>query len=71
VTAEEHSIIGGLGGAIAETLGEHRPTLMRRLGLKDTFGESASNADLLDRFGLSPDRVADEVAAFVATNPQR
>jgi transketolase len=71
VTVEEHSIIGGLGGAIAETLGEHRPTLMRRLGLKDTFGESASNADLLDRFGLSPDRVADEVAAFVATNPQR
>jgi transketolase len=71
VTIEEHSVIGGLGGAVAETLGEHRPTAMKRLGLQDTFGESASNADLLDRFGLSPERVAEQVSAFLATAPHR
>ena len=41
VTAEEHTILGGLGGAVAEVLGEHRPTLMRRVGIDDVFGESA------------------------------
>ena len=48
VTAEEHSVIGGLGGAVAETLAEERPTLMRRIGLRDVFAESAPNAPLLD-----------------------
>jgi transketolase len=65
VTIEEHTVIGGLGGAIAETLGEHRPTSVRRLGIQDVFGESASNADLLDRFGLSAERVAEQVAVLV------
>ncbi len=71
VTVEEHSVIGGLGGAVAETLGEHWPTTMKRLGLQDVFGESASNADLLDRFGLSPKRVAEQVSAFLDTAPHR
>ena len=71
VTVEEHSIIGGLGGAVAETLGEHRPTAMKRLGLQDTFGESASNAELLDRFGLSSNRVAEQVTAFLAQRARR
>jgi len=71
VTVEEHSVIGGLGGAVAETLGEHRPTRVTRLGLQDTFGESASNADLLDRFGLSAERVAEQVTAILARAPHR
>ncbi|GAC1523079.1 MAG: transketolase family protein [Chloroflexota bacterium] len=58
VTAEDHSIIGGLGGAVAETLGEHRPTLMRRVGWKDVFGESGPNDQLLDKYGLSARHVA-------------
>ena len=68
ITVEEHSVIGGLGGAIAEVLGEHRPTRIHRLGLLDTFGESGSNADLLERYGLSAARVADGVADLVAAN---
>ncbi len=64
VTVEEHTVIGGLGGAIAETLSEHRPTVVRRLGLQDVFGESASNDDLLDLYGLSATRVAEQVAAL-------
>jgi transketolase len=71
VTVEEHSVIGGLGGAVAETLGEHRPTIMKRLGLQDMFGESASNAELLDRFGLSSERVAEQVSAVLAQRLRR
>ena len=61
VTIEEHSIIGGLGGAVAETLSARRPTLVTRLGLPDIYTESAPNAALLDRYGLSAERVAERV----------
>ncbi|MFT5090270.1 MAG: transketolase [Candidatus Latescibacterota bacterium] len=57
VTAEDHTIIGGLGGAIAEVLGELQPTRMRRVGIRDTFGESAPNEDLLQKYGLTPGHV--------------
>ncbi|HEY8911425.1 MAG TPA: transketolase family protein [Desulfosporosinus sp.] len=53
VTAEEHNIIGGLGGAIAEVLGEKQPTPMVRVGLKDTFGESGRPQELLEKYGLT------------------
>lgn len=57
VTAEDHNIYGGLGAAVAEVLGEHRPTLMRRVGVRDTFTETASNAELLGKYGLTPDDI--------------
>lgn len=53
VTAEEHNIIGGLGSAIAEVLGEKLPTPMVRVGLKDTFGESGPPQELLEKYGLT------------------
>lgn len=62
VTAEEHTILGGLGGLVAEILGEREPRRLIRIGIADTWGESASNAFLLDRHGLSPERVAERVA---------
>jgi transketolase len=65
ITVEEHSVIGGLGGAVAETLAEHRPTTVKRIGLQDVFGQSASNDDLLDIYGLSATRVADQVSAYL------
>lgn len=68
VTIEEHSVIGGLGGAIAETLSEHRPTRVRRIGLPDIFTESGTNAALLDLYGLSAPCVAEQVAAIVRGN---
>ena len=58
-------MIGGLGGAVSETLSEHRPTIVKRIGLQDVYGESASNSELLDLYGLSAVRVADQVQAFV------
>jgi transketolase len=53
VTAEEHNIYGGLGSAVAEVLGENSPTLMRRIGVKDTFGESGEHEELLAKYGLT------------------
>jgi len=52
VTAEEAQINGGLGGAIAELLGENCPTPMKRIGMKDHFGESGEPNELLKHFGL-------------------
>jgi len=54
VTAEEHSIIGGLGGAVAEVLGEHHPVPLKRVGIQDKFGESGKPAELLEKYGLTP-----------------
>ncbi|GAB6159306.1 transketolase family protein [Desulfotomaculum varum] len=61
VTAEEHSIIGGLGSAVAETLAEHCPVPLRRVGIKDTFGESGSPTELLQRYGLTADHIVEAV----------
>ena len=63
VTVEEHTVLGGLGGLVAEILGEREPRRLVRIGIADTWGESAPNAFLLDRHGLSPERVAERVAS--------
>ncbi len=52
VTAEEGQIIGGLGGAIAELLGENYPVPLKRIGMQDHFGESGSPEELFEHFGL-------------------
>jgi transketolase len=66
VTAEDHSILGGLGGAVAEILSEQRPTRMRRVGIRDTFGESASNDALLEKYGLTARHVATAARELLA-----
>jgi transketolase len=54
VTAEEHSIVGGLGGAVAEVLSTGRPTPLERVGIADTFARTAFDPEtLMDAFGLS------------------
>jgi transketolase len=58
VTTEDHSIIGGLGSAVAETLGEHHPTPLKRVGLMDVYGESGPNDALLEKYGLTANHVA-------------
>lgn len=65
VTAEDHSILGGLGGAVAEVLSEQEPTRMRRVGLRDTFGESAPNDALLEKYGLTAMHVAQAARALL------
>lgn len=70
VTVEEHTILGGLGGAVAEILAElgGAPPL-RRIGLQDVFGESGPNDALLDRYGLSAARVAEQVRTMADAIP--
>ena len=58
VTCEEHSILGGLGEAVAAVLGERCPTPMRRVGVRDVFGHSGPAWDLLAQFGLRADAIA-------------
>ena len=59
-------MIGGLGGAVAEALGEHRPTRIQRIGLQDVHVQSGPNDALLDIYGLSAARVADQVRALLS-----
>ena len=65
VTVEEHSIIGGLGGAVAETLGEKLPTPMLRIGIRDVFGESGPALELIKKYGLDADSIYEKVKGFV------
>lgn len=52
VVAEEHQVSGGLAGAVAEVLMENEPVLMRRVGMKDCFGESGEAGELLEKYGM-------------------
>jgi len=57
VTAEEHSIIGGLGSAVAEVLARQCPTKQAFVGVQDSFGESGSPDDLLEKYGLTAEAI--------------
>lgn len=59
VTAEEHTVIGGLGSAVAEVLAEKKPTPMRRIGIKDRFGLSGKPNELLKLYNLTAEDIAD------------
>ncbi|GAB4282755.1 MAG: transketolase family protein [Coriobacteriia bacterium] len=59
VTCEEHSIIGGMGSALSELLGESAPVPTARIGVKDVFGTSGEPTELMAHFGLSAADVAD------------
>ena len=58
VTCEEHQIHGGLGGIVAELLGEAHPMPVRRVGVKDQFGQSGKPEKLLEAYGITPQAVA-------------
>lgn len=64
LTTEEGTIIGGLGGAITETLSEFAPVPVKRHGLQDVFGESGPDGALLDKYGVSAGHVADAIKEF-------
>ncbi len=65
VTAEEHSIIGGLGGAVAEVLAESAPVPMVRIGVKDPFGTSGDQEGLLKHYGMSAEDIATAVKEVI------
>ncbi|MDR0880468.1 MAG: transketolase family protein [Clostridioides sp.] len=57
VTAEEHSVIGGLGSAVSEVTSEEVPVLVKKVGVNDSFGESGTPAELLKKYGLTSDNI--------------
>ncbi len=65
VTVEEHSIIGGLGGAVAEVLAEQAPTKMLRIGVNDTFGESGPAKALIEKYGLDAKSIYEKVKGWL------
>ncbi len=65
ITAEEHNVLGGLGGAVAEVLAQEQPTPMRMIGLKDIFASIGPTYDLMKKYGLTYEGVADTVRQFL------
>jgi transketolase len=58
VTAEEHNIMGGVGSAVAEVLTDRYPVPVKRIGMRDSFGESGDAGELLTKYGLTSDAIA-------------
>ncbi|ABY92270.1 transketolase subunit B [Thermoanaerobacter thermohydrosulfuricus] len=64
ITAEEHSIIGGLGSAVAEVLSEEYPVKIKRIGIRDEFGQSGSPKELLKHYGLTAEDIVKAAKSF-------
>jgi transketolase len=56
---EDHNIIGGLGSAVAEVISERCPVILKRIGVKDTFGESGDPESLFIKFGMSTNHIVE------------
>lgn len=65
VTAEDHSVIGGLGSAVSELLAEGLPLPVERIGMRDSFGESGKGEELYDRYGMNTQHIVDAVRKVV------
>lgn len=66
VTAEDHSIIGGLGGAVCEFLSENHPVPVARIGVPDHFGESGTQDELYKKYGLTADNIIDAAKKVIS-----
>ncbi|MBC7339087.1 MAG: transketolase family protein [Firmicutes bacterium] len=71
VTAEEHSVVGGLGAAVAAVLGEEYPVPLRRVGIQDRFGQSGKPEDLMAEYGLTAAEVARAARAVISRKRPR
>lgn len=65
ITAEEHSIIGGLGSAVAELLAEELPTKMKRVGMQDRFGESGEPDELMMKYGMTKEAIIAKIKEII------
>ena len=65
ITVEEHSVIGGLGAAVCETLSQNHPVPVSRIGMQDCFGESGSANDLLVKYKLDAEGIYQQVKNFI------
>ena len=65
VTVEEHSIYGGLGGAVSEVTAENYPVPIKMIGMNDEFGESGDYTELLKKYGLTAADISGSVKEFL------
>lgn len=65
ITVENHSIIGGLGGAVCEYLSENYPVKISRIGTNDEFGQSGTAKQLMDYYGLNADKLAEKITGLL------
>jgi transketolase len=65
VTVEEHSILGGLGAAVAELVVQNQPVPMRIIGFPDEFVPAGSSSELFDHYGLTDPNLASSIEAFL------
>lgn len=68
VTCEEHSVIGGLGSAVADVLTEKLPTKMKKIGMNDVYGESGTYAQLMAKYELDAEGIYKQVKEYVSNN---
>jgi transketolase len=69
VTVENHSVVGGLGGAVCEAVAESRPCRVHRLGYRDIFLEGGDDEVLFAEYGLTPERIAQSARAALEARP--
>ena len=67
VTVENHSVIGGLGSAVCEVLSENTPVKVLRIGIKDEFGQSGNAKSLLEHYGLTAEKIAQQITDKMET----
>jgi len=65
ITVENHSIIGGIGSAVSECLSEKYPTILKRVGVKDQFGQSGKDTQLMDEYGLIAEKFVNDVIELI------
>ena len=65
MTVEDHSIIGGLGGSVAEYLSQNKPTPLEMVGVNDRFGESGSTAELMSHLNINSDAIVNATNAVI------
>ena len=70
VTAEEHQLAGGMGSAVAEYLVRNCPVPMEMVGIQDSFGESGQPAELMQKYGLNKDVIAEKIRRVLARKNQ-
>ena len=71
MTAEEQSVLGGLGGAVAEALAASTPAPLERVGLADTFAESGPYEAIMDKYGLSVRDIVEAAQRAIARKARR
>ena len=67
ITSEEHNIIGGLGGAVAETVTDSYPVPVARIGIRDTFGESGEHPELMKKYALTSKEIIETARRIIRT----